>query len=60
MVAGLTLGTLADSWGIPVAWIVTALILAVTSALYLRVESAPVGRHADRTPPVAASGLPID
>ena len=60
MVAGLTLGTLADSWGIPVAWIVTALILAVTSALYLRVESVPVGRHADRTPPVAASGLPID
>ena len=60
MAAGLSLGALADSWGIPAAWIVTALILAATSALYLRVESAPSGRHGDRTSPVAASGLPVD
>jgi hypothetical protein len=57
MAAGLTLGVLADARGIPAAWIVTALILAATSVLYLRVELVPTGGPTHRTTPPASAGV---
>ena len=57
MAAGLTLGVLAEARGIPAAWIVTALILAATSVLYLRVELVPTGRPTHRTTPPASAGV---
>jgi MFS family permease len=59
MVAGLSLGALADSWGIPTAWILTALVLGATSVFYLKVSVAEPSRRDGRATDVETSVLPL-
>jgi hypothetical protein len=59
MLAGLSLGALADSWGIPTAWILTALVLGATSVFYLKVSVAEPSRRDGRATDVETSVLPL-
>lgn len=61
MVAGLTLGSLADARGIPASWLVVAAVLGVTAVFYLRVDLDDPNEDrahasADRGASVAGSG----
>jgi uncharacterized membrane protein AbrB (regulator of aidB expression) len=59
MAAGVSLGALADSWGIPAAWILTALVLGATSVFYLHVDLAQPSRRDGRAIDAETSVLPL-